>query len=402
MARRITIATVVLALLVPGMLLAADWPQFRGPNADGISPEKGMNKNWNQKPPTMLWKTAMGDDGYAGPSIAGGKVFIIDHINGQDVVRAIDIKTGKDAWTFSYPDADRPNFGFSRATPTVNSGRVYVLGRMGLLNCLDVKTGKKLWTRDIFTEFGGKKPMWLYAMSVVVDGNKLIVCPGGPGATVAALDKTTGKTIWQGGGSRDLGYATPVIATIGGKRQYVIYTATDLMGLDANTGAELWSLTLLPKPGAHIPQPIVIGDSVYVTNSYGEGCKMIDVTPAGAKLRWANKEMQTHMATSILVDGLLYGNTDPKGELICLDPQTGATKWRQEGFEKGPIAMVDGVLLALNGSTGDLMMVDPKPDAYHELGRFKPLGGQSWTMPVISNGKMIVRNKAELACFDLK
>lgn len=397
---RNTLVSLALVFLLRGTLCAADWPQFRGLNSDGISTEKGINKAWNQRPPVMLWKTPMGDDGFAGASVVKGRVYIIDHMPNEDVVRAIDTANGKDVWTYKYADTEKANYGFSRATPTVNTGRVYVQGRLGLVTCLDAKNGKMLWQRNIMTELKGDIPNWLYAMSPVIDGNKVILCPGGPGGLLIALDKVTGKTLWQGGGTRQPGYSTPVIATINGKKQYIVFTAKDLVGIDVTNGTELWNLPW-GRPSAHIPQPIVMGNSFYITNSYGEGCGMVDITAEGAKLRWSNKEMMSHMATPILVGGLIYGTTDP-GDMICIDPQTGVTKWRQPGFEKGPEAMVDGVLLVFDGRGGDLVMVDPKPDSYRELGRFKPLGGQSWTMPVISDGKLYVRNKTTLACFDLK
>jgi outer membrane protein assembly factor BamB len=399
MLQRTTIAISALLILISTTLFAADWPQFRGPNANGISAEKGINKAWNQRPPKQIWKVPMTDNGYAGPSVAVGKVFILDHKDGQDIVKALDLNTGAEAWKYSYPDTEPENHGYSQSTPTVSSGRVYALGRMGLLNCLDAKTGKLLWSRNIFTEFKGKMPNWNYAMSVLIDGNKCIVCPGGPGAAVVALDKTTGKTIWQGGGSRAMDYSSPILATINGRRQYVVLTKTDLIGLDPDTGADVWSFDWTGKN--HIPQPTVIGNSVFLTNGYGQGCAMADITTTGATKRWENKEMQAHMASPIFLNGYMYGNTDP-GDLICLDPNTGETKWRQNGFEKGPVTMADGVLLVFDGKGGDLVMVDPNPTAYKELGRFKPLGGQSWTAPIIANGKLIVRNTKELACFDLK
>ena len=405
MLHRVSLPSLALAALLSttlcATLSASDWPQFRGPNANGISTEKGINKTWNQMPPKLLWKTPMSDGGYAGPSIASGKLFILDHKDNQDIVRAIDIKTGVDVWTYAYPDADPANHGFSQATPTVSGGRVYTLGRMGLLNCLDAKSGKPLWSRNIFTDFKGTMPNWNYAMSVVIDGNKAVVCPGGAGAAVVALDKTTGKTIWQGGGSRVMDYSTPVVATINGKRQYVVISKTDLIGVDPDTGTDLWSFDWSVKRGIHISAPTVIGNSVFLTSGYGQGCAMVDVTGSGATKRWENKEMQSHFSSPILLDGVIYGSTDP-GDYICLDPQTGTTKWRQPGFEKGPTVMVGGVLLAFDGKGGDLVMIDPKPTAYTELGRFKPLGGQSWTAPIVANGKLIVRNTTELACFDLK
>ncbi len=145
----------------------------------------------------------------------------------------------------------------------------------------------------------------------------------------------------------------------------------------------------------------MIGDSVYITASYGYGCALVDVTPGGAKIRWQNKEMTAHISSPILTDGCVYGDSEP-GDFVCIDPQTGTTKWRQPGFEKGPLIMVDGVLLKFDGKGGDLVMVSPQPSLYKEIGRYKPLGGQSWTAPIVSNGKLIVRNKTTLACFSLK
>ena len=387
MLHRTAITASIVAILVSSTLFAADWPQFRGPNSNGISTEKGINKTWNETAPKLIWKVPMTDGGYAGPSVAGGKVFILDHKDGQDIVKALDFGTGAEVWKYTYPDTDPENHGYSQATPSVSGDRVYALGRMGELDCLDAKTGKLLWSRNIYTEFKGKMPNWNYAMSVVVDGNKAIVCPGGPDASVVALDKTTGKTIWQGGGSRAMDYSTPIVANINGKRQYVVLSKTDLIGLDPNTGADIWSFDWSGKN--HIPQPTAIANSVFVTNGYGQGCAMVDVTANGATKRWENKEMQAHMASPIFVDGYIYGNTDP-GDFICLDPNTGVTKWRQPGFEKGPLVMVDGVLLAFDGRGGDLVMIDPKPTAYTELGRFKPLGGHwllyGWNAPGMYHG----------------
>lgn len=392
-------SALTLVLLLPAVLLASDWPQFRGPNADGISPEKQINRNWNQNPPKALWKTPVADKGYAGPAAANGRVFIIDHKDDQDIVRAIDMKTGKDVWQYSYADAEKANWGFCRATPIVDKTRVYALGRMGLLNCLDVKTGKKLWSRNILTDFKGKKPGFNYGWSPLLDGNKLILLPGGPNASIVALDKTSGRTIWQGGGTREPGYSTPIVATINGQKQYVALMGTGLVAVDPNTGVELWNSQPLKPFGAPIPQPIVTGNSVFLSTNGGSA--LVDMAAEGPKMRWVNNDVRSHISSPILVNGYIYQDTDP-GDLVCVDVQTGTLKWRQPGFEKGPLSMVDGVLLMFDGGNGTLVMVDPVPDAYKELGRFKPLGGQSWNAPIVSNGKLIVRNNTELACFDLK
>ncbi|MBI2842526.1 MAG: PQQ-binding-like beta-propeller repeat protein [Armatimonadetes bacterium] len=399
---RLAILLVLAVLcLSPGIVRGADWPQFRGPNADGISPEKLANKNWKQNPPKVLWKIPLGDDGYAGPSVAAGKLFIIDHKGNQDIVRAIDIKTGKDVWQFAYEDGEKPNYGFSRATPVINGNKVYALGRLGVLNCLDVKTGKKLWSRNICKEFDGKKPGWEYAMSPLVDGNKLILCPGGPNASVVALDKNTGKTIWKGGGSDVPGYATPVPLMTGGKKQYVTFTAVSLIGVDANDGTLLWSIPWKTSYDINAATPIVLGSTVFATSGYNHGCALLDVSSDSAKIRWETKDLASRFSSPIYHQGHFYGISEPGGDLVCIDGQTGSVKWKQPGFEFGGLVAIDGMLIAADGKDGDIIMSKLSPDSYQELGRTKPLGGQSWTAPIISNGKLIVRNKTELACLAL-
>jgi outer membrane protein assembly factor BamB len=403
--RRLLIIAIVAAVLLSSAAFAADWPQFRGPSSNGISAEKGIAKTWNQAAPKMLWKTPLTDNGYAGPSVAGGKVFIIDHKGGQDIVRALDVKTGKEVWKYNYPDAEGDNYGFSRATPTVSGGRVYTIGRMGVVSCLDAKTGAKIWSRDTLADFKGNKPQWNYAMSPVIDGNKVIVCPGGPDASVVALDKTTGKTIWQGGGSDLPGYSTPVIATIDGKKQYVVLTGVSLIGVDAATGTLLWRQGWKTMYDINGAQPIVIGNTVFITSGYGHGCGLIEVQGGNAKIKWENKELVGRFSSPVLLGGFIYGVGEP-GALVCLDPSTGIAKWKyggkDDGFEFGGLVAIDGVLLVADGKSGKLTMVTQSPDSYQELGKFTPLGGQSWTAPIVANGNLIMRNKSDVACFALK
>jgi len=396
-------------LLIAGWLLTGvcfgaattEWPNFRGPNHDGKSAETGINKDWKAKPPKELWRITLGDDGYAGPSVAAGKLFIIDHEGADDVVRAVDIKTGKDVWSFRYPDARKGNYGFSRSTPAYDNGKLYTLSRVGNLHCLDAEKGTKIWQRNIKQDFQGVFGSWEYAYSPLVDGKNLIVCPGGPNAAVVALDKETGKDVWKGGGSDQAGYATPVIATIGGKRQYVVFTGEGLVGIDPGGGAALWKFPWVTAHKVNAATPIVIGDSVFIASGYGVGCALVKIEGNNAKQVWHNKEIKAHFSSAILHDGMIYGTGDP-GELVCLDPKTGAGRWHQKGFEKGGIVAVDGVLIAQDGAGGDLIMVKLDPTKYEELGRIKPLGGQSWTTPIIADGKIFVRNKQALVALDLK
>lgn len=386
--------------------VASDWPCFRGANHDGISDEKLPNQDWKAKAPKELWRINLGDDGYAGPSVSGGKLFIIDHKGSQDIVRAVDVKTGKDVWTFPYDDTDKANFGFARSTPTCDSGHVYTLSRLGLLQCLGAEKGELIWKRDIKKEFGGRwrGETWDYAGSPLVDGNQLVVCPGGPGASVAALDKATGKDIWKGGGDDQAGYAKPVKATIAGKAAYVVFTGINVMGVDAGNGVKLWSSPWHTSYDVNAATPLVLGDKVFITSNYGAGCGLIDAGVNPVKELWRNKALRAHFNSPILHQGKIYGIGDP-GELTCIDPAKGpgaeATLWKHSGFEKGGLVALDGCIIALDGRDGDAVLCKLTPDGYTELGRVKPLGGQSWTAPIVSDGKLYVRNKSALVCLDL-
>ena len=393
-------AVLAAAFCVFGSALAADWPQFRGPNADGISPETGISKDWKDNPPGVLHKVTMGDGGYAGPAVADGRIFIIDHEGADDVVRAIDIETGENVWTFKYADAAQNNYGFARSTPTIDGDRIYTLSRLGVLHCLSTG-GEKVWDVNITKRFGGKHPNWQMAMSPVIDGDKVIVVPGGPDAAVAALDKTTGKTIWKGGGSDKPGYATPVVATIGGTKQYVIFTAFKLMGVDAEDGKALWEFPWRTGHDVNASTPIVSGDEIFITSNYGRGCALVKIKDGKAEAVWENKAMASHFSTPVLSDGYIYGSTTA-GHLACIEWETGEVAWKVPGFERGGVVAVDGALIAVDGASGEVVMFELASEESRELGRMKPLGGQSWTAPIVADGKLIVRNKAELAWIKLK
>lgn len=400
--RKLIIAPLALAAIcLPVVAHSADWVQFRGPSANGFAPDKGINKNWNQNPPKVLWTTPMTDNGFAAASVADGKVFVVDHEGSTDIVRAINLANGKDIWTYKYEDSDKNAFGYSRAMPIFNDGKLYTLSMLNKVHCLNAKTGKLVWSHDLQKEYNGTFPEWKIAYSPLLDKNKLIVMPGGPDAGVIALDKKTGKTLWKSG-SNTPSYATPVLATIRGKKQYVIFDMACLQGLDVDTGAVLWSFPWKTGPGCNAAVPVVMGDSIFITTSYNHGSAVVDITPDGAKSRWENKDMQSHFSSPIFYEGYIYCTSDP-GRLMCMDPKDGKVIWKQDGFEKGPLMGVDGVMIVMDGRNGDNVMVKLTPESYQELGRFKPLGGDScWTCPVISNGKMIVRNKTTLACVAIK
>ena len=386
-------------------IFAADWPAFMGPQGNGISTEKGINKNWKAKAPKILWQTKMNDGGYAGPSVADGKVFIIDRAATGDRVRAIDLETGKDLWEFAYPETSRQDYGYARTTPTYDQGKLYTLSKGGLLHCLDAQNGKALWSLSLVKDLNGVLYNWEVASSPVVDGEKLIVFPGGD-KNVAALDKNTGKVIWQGGNSDRAGYATPVIATINGVKQYVMFTARNVMGVNADNGNVVWQYPWITDHDVNAANPLVIGNNqVFVTSSYYTGCAMLRIGADWEVTKvWENDEVQSHFSSPIYYEGFIYCTTDPvPGALVCLDPKNGQAKWRQRGYEKGGLIVADGMIIALFGFNGTLLMVKADSSSYQEVGRQSGLlGGQSWTAPVLSHGRLLIRNRNALACIDLR
>ncbi len=378
---------------------AADWPYWRGPDKNGIAPDTGINKDWQARPPEVLWQVEMHDDGYAGPSVADGKVFIIDHHGSEDVVRAIDLETGEDVWQTSYEDLTKHNYGYSRATPVYEDGRLFTISFLGKVACIDAQNGNIIWGCDMRRRFGGRVPTWGYAMSALIDGDRVIVVPGGPQACVAALDRETGETIWAGGGGDIPGYATPVKSTIQGVEQYVVFNGKALIGVRTSDGQLLWRVPWETKYDVNAATPIVSGDHIYITSNYKSGCAVVAVTPEGPELLWRNKNMQSHFNSSVFYKGYMFGPSNPN--LVCLDPRTGEVMWRQRGFERGGCVAVDDVILAVSGTSGAVAMIEPTAEGYRELGRITPLGGQSWTPPIIADGKLIIRNKQALACVDL-
>lgn len=398
MRKFVLVSTVLAAVCLSGALSAADWPRFLGPTANGFAPDTKINKNWAAKPPKVLWTVPLSDNGFAGPSVGAGKVFVIDHAEGRSTLRAINIKTGKDVWTYSWDDKEGDNWGFDRSTPTFDNGLVYAQSRFGILTCLNAATGKVVWSHDLIKDFGGRKPGWNYSYSPVIDGDRLVVLPGGEKAGIVAMEKKTGKVIWQNGGNIP-SYSTPVVATIQGKKQYLVFDTVALQGIDPANGNQLWNFPWKTGADCNAAMPIVIGNSVFITAGYGHGCEMVDITAEGAKSRYANKDIMAHFSTPILYKGYLYGAKDGDN-LVCMDPKDGSVKWSHGGFGKCPTMAADGALIA--ASAGNLIMVNLSPDSYQELGRIQPLEGDCWTAPIMSDGKLIARDKKKIVCLDLK
>ena len=392
-------------ILLPSLLCAADWTRLAGPTLDFRSDAARIGRDWRKSPPALLWKTALTDNGFACASCAEGRVFITDHLGSNDIVRAFALADGKELWRTAYPDTHTYYQGFSRATPTVDQGRVYTVSRMGLAHCLDAATGRVLWQAHFIRDFAGQAPNHGFSAPVGVWGDLAYLQPGGSNGNVVAVNKVTGGLVWRGGNAEKPGYSLPVIATFDNVPTLLCYSANTLMGLDPLTGSTLWTHPRTNSFGNNVVQPVVMGNRIFTGSSDHFGSTVIELAGGKPHEVWETKAICPLFTTPVLVNGLFVGTSSgkpakPEG-LMCFDPATGRVHWKVQAFEDGQVLAADGVVLALDGQKGDLVMIEPSAEAYREITRFTPLGGRSWSTFFTVGDRLIVRNQRELACFKL-
>lgn len=403
-------------LLLPALLAstlvttAADWPQWRGTDRTDISKETGLLKSWPEGGPKVLWINKDVGLGYSGYSIAGGKLFTLGLRGDDELLIAVDVKTGKELWATPVGPILKNNWGDGpRATPTVDGDMVFALSGTGALLAAKTADGKEVWKTNM-RDFGGKTPGWGFCESVLVDDGKVICTPGGGQGTLLALDKATGKKVWQSEGWSDgAQYSSPIVATHNGKRQYIQLTMQNVAGVEAKTGKVLWK-SAWPGKTAVIPTPIYKDGHVYIASGYGVGCKLVKLGADGtAENVWENTNMVNHHGGVILVGDKLYGYSD-KGGWTCQDFKTGDVTWAAKNLGKGAIHCADGMFYCLDEGSGTVALIEVSDKGWNEKGRFKltpqterrSKSGRIWTHPVVSDGKLYLRDQELLFCFDVK
>jgi outer membrane protein assembly factor BamB len=408
--------------LIPAALFAAapatsfDWPQWRGPARDDVSKETGLLKEWPAEGPKKLWSFDKAGQGYSGLSVVGGKLFTLGTREGSEILMCLDAAKGGELWVAKLGNILGNKWGDGpRGTPTVDGDRVYALGGDGTLVAVQTKDGKELW-RTTMASLGGKTPGWGYTESVLVDGKQVVCTPGGSQGAIAALDKMTGKVLWQSKEfTEGAQYSSIVPATINGQPEYVQRTMTAIVGISPKDGALLWKQDY-PGKTAMIPTPIVKGNQVYVTGGYGVGCMSFAIEP-GNKIKMlydetagTNKVMKNHHGGVVLVGEYLYGYSDGVG-WTCQNFKTGELVWGEKAkLGKGAIAYADGMLYCLDEATGNVVLLEASPKGYNEKGRFKidpqttirSPQGRIWTHPVISNGRLYLRDQDLIHCYAIK
>lgn len=398
-------------LLAPLPTMAADWPQWRGPQRDDISRETGLLKQWPAEGPKRDWLFEKAGNGYSGFSIVAGKLFSIGTRDDREVLVALDAGTGKELWTAPLGAVLSNGWGDGpRGTPSVDGDRVYALSGEGVLACAQVEGGKVLWSAKM-SDLGGKVPGWGYTESVLVDGDQVVCTPGGSKGTVAAFDKVTGKLRWQSGDWTDgAQYSSIVNASINGEPQYVQLTMESFAGLDPKTGKVLWKVAF-PGRTAVIPTPIVHDNHVFVTAGYGVGCKLVKIKPGNEPEEiYSNKTMKNHHGGVVLVGEHLYGHSDGVG-WVCMDFKTGEQVWTErEKLGKGAVSAADGMLYCIEEGKGTVVLIEASPKGWNEHGRFnlapqstiRNPQGRIWTHPVVANGKLHLRDQELISCYDVK
>lgn len=416
----------VMALfVVPCLALSAnaqgfDWPQWRGPDRDGVCKETGLMKSWPKEGPAVAWKAADIGGGYSTPSVAKGKVFGMSYQGENETVWALDEKNGKKLWETNIGQKGKVGYNEgSRCTPTVDGDSLYVVGVSGDIAALNINTGKVLWAKNFAKDFKGKMMSgWGFSESPLVDGDKVLFTPGGDQSAMIALNKKTGATIWStkvenGGGA---GYASIVKSKAGGVDQYITWLGKCIIGVDAKSGNLLWRYSANANGTANIPTPIVKDDYVFSSTGYGSGTSLIKLNKSSSGfeakevfyLNGKKTDIQNHHGGMLLLGDKVYmGTGHNNGIPCCLDMMTGDVVWKEEkrpGTGSAAIVYADGMLYFRN-QDGTMNLLEASPKGYKLVSSFKlpdASGKPSWPHPVIANGRLLIRDQGKLIAFSIK
>jgi len=399
-----------LMVSVAAIHASSDWPQWQGPDRTGISRETGLLKEWPASGLPVVWTAANLGSGYGSMAVAGDRVYVQGTRNGQSMLFALNRADGKEIWSKALGAMAADDRGPGpRGTPTVDGDRVYVLTESGDLAGLKTD-GTPVWQRNILKEFNGRQLQWLISESPLVDGPHVVVSPGGSGrdggAGIVKLDKMTGKTVWIAKELSDpAGYSSIIAADVQGVRTYMTFTAREGVGVRANDGKVMFRYPNAANGVANITTPLFFNNKVFFTSAYDTGGGLVDLTVQNGEVKakevYFTRNMKNHHGGVVLVDGYLYGFND--SILTCLEFGTGRVMWRDRSVGKGSVTYADGNLY-LQSENNIVGLAQATSTGYVEKGRFTiaDKGLPSWAHPVISDGRLYVRNQDSIAVYNIK
>jgi outer membrane protein assembly factor BamB len=394
----LVVVSSILLLLTP-LSRADDWPHWRGPNYDGKSSEKGFEAKWDQAPPE-LWEAKIGS-AFSGLTCVAGKIYTCGTADKQQVLFCLNADNGAVVWQTPIEGEYKEGSGGdgTRATPTFDEGRIYILGALGRLLCCDAENGQEIWSR----QFDGK-PQWGYAGSVLIEGDMAVVTAGGTMGGIVALNKKTGALIWQSA-VRPTGYSTPYAFTFDGQRYVVCLLAKEGIIVDAKSGAEMCRFPWVTDWDVNAATPIFEDGKLFVTSGYKTGSAVLVLARNGDKLTVTNtwgsepsKVILGKFQTPVLESGNLYVS-DEKA-LKCVDFATGKERWSKRGISNGTVVWADGYLIVFT-ENGELQIAKASPDEFKPLTNVELLSGRCWTVPTLYKGRLYVRNFKQAACYQL-
>ena len=404
-------------LIISTYSFAQDWPQWRGVQRDGIVKKADINLDWSMKKPPLAWSFKQAGMGYSSPAIVGTTLYCQGALNNKGFAFALDAQTGALKWKQELGDEiveDRENA--PRGTITVDGDKLYMIRGIGQIHCLSATDGKTIWAKDFKKDFNGvMMSRWGYSESPLIDGNLVICSPGGDDGAIIALDINTGAVVWRVSELKDkASHSSPIVAVVDGVRQYIQTTSKSVVGISKD-GKLLWKVDVPAFRTAVIPTPIYKDNMVYVTSGYNAGCVGIKLTRSGdafsADTLYSNRNMVNHHGGVVLVDGNIYGYSDPSG-WVCQNFKTGETVWKERNSEvaKGAVLAINDRLILLNERNGLLTLIAASPDGWKEFGRIdfpertqiSTTDNAVWPHPVFANDKLYVRDHDLMFCFDLK
>ena len=405
--RRSALATIVVAAAATHAA-AQDWPQFLGPGRDGRYTGPPLAESWPGGGPTRLWSRPVGA-GFAGPAVAGGRVILFHRLGGREVVEALDAGTGDTVWRYDYATSYRDDFGFDegpRSVPVVHDGRVYTFGAQGQLHAVDLETGAGVWQVDTHARYGVRKGFFGAAGSPLVEDGRVIANVGGRRGGIVAFDAATGDELWTAT-THEASYSSPAAGTFGGRRLALVFTRTGLVGLDPATGQVRFENRWRSRLGASVnaATPLVVGDRVFISASYGTGAALLRVDGGTLAEEWSGDDSMTnHYATAVIHDGVLYGyhgRQEYSPSLRAVDLRSGAVRWSEDRFGAGTVTLAGDLLVVLRES-GELMLAEATPEALRPLARARILPGVVRAYPALADGVLYARNTDTLVAVDLR